>query len=203
MQKNKRVRPIVGAVLSGGLSTRMGMPKDRIVMSDGRLMIQHVIDTLLLVCNEVLVAGPKVPLSLEENERVSFVKDANPGQGPLAGIEAVLSTGIAKGYLIAACDQPLLKEDLLRKLIPEDMDMPCFFDANAEDFIQPFPGYYPVKWLPDVRDSLRNNRRAIKALIAESDVILRPFNKEIASCLQSINTREELQALSSPKSDQL
>jgi molybdenum cofactor guanylyltransferase len=196
MQKPRKVKPVAGAVLSGGLSVRMGMPKDRILLPDGRPMIRHVIDIMLGVCNEVIVAGPQLPLCLEESERLHFIKDNYPGQGPLSGIEAVLSTGTARGYLIAACDQPLLTPELLRRLVPQDMNMPCFFDFSENGYIQPLPGYYPLGWLPDIRDSLRRNRRAIKALIADADVILLPIEPEEAACLMSINTKDDLAKLS-------
>lgn len=193
--KSKRIKPVVGGILSGGLSTRMGTPKDRIALPDGRSMIQHVVDVLLVVCNEVIVAGPELPLTLKESERVHFIKDNFPGCGPLSGIEAILSTGIARGYLIAACDQPLLTGKILRSLVPDDRDMPCFFDFTDNGYIQPFPGYYPVSWIADVRDSLRRNRRAIKTLIADSDVVLRPIDEGAAKCLRSFNSQEDLKEL--------
>ncbi len=181
--------------MSGGYSSRMGKPKDRIVLSDGRCMIQHVVEVLLCVCNEVVVAGPEIPELLMESERVHFVHDNFPGQGPLAGIEAILGTGYSNGYVIAACDQPLLTEEILRMLIPESRDMPCFFEAAEGQPIQPLPGYYPVTWLADIRDSLRRNRRALKGLIAESDVVLKPMTAKAAWCLQSINTEDDLSRL--------
>ena len=190
----KRVKPIIGGILSGGLSTRMGQAKDRIILPDGRPMLQHVLDVLLNVCNEVIVAGPELPLDLKENERVHFVKDNFGGLGPLGGIEAILSSGLARGYLIAGCDQPLLREEVLRWLIPEDRDMPCFYDSWENGVMQPLPGYYPVSWLADIRDALRRNRRALKALIADSDVVLKPIDAASKICLRSINTQDELKA---------
>ncbi|MBX9724809.1 MAG: molybdenum cofactor guanylyltransferase [Candidatus Obscuribacterales bacterium] len=199
--KTKRVKPILGGILSGGYSSRMGQPKDRILLADGRPMIQHVLDTLLSVCNEVIVSGPEIPVELNEDERVQFIKDNFPGKGPLAGIEAILSTGKARGYLIVACDQPLLKEELLRALVPNDRDVPCFFDLSESGYIQPFPGYYPVSWLPDIRDSLRRNRRAIKSLIADSDVILKDIDPNLKKYIRSINTQEDLLSLNDPECD--
>lgn len=190
----KRIKPIIGGIISGGLSTRMGQAKDRFLMPDGRSMLQHVLDILLTVCKEVIIAGPEIPVHLDEDERVHFIKDNYPGQGPLAGVEAILSSGYASGYLIAACDQPMLKDELLKSLIPADSDMPCFFDLAESGIMQPFPGYYPVTWLPDIRDSLRRNRRSLKALIADSDVVLKPIDPSLASTLRSINCVEDLKS---------
>lgn len=192
--KNKRIKPIAGGILSGGLSSRMGTAKDRLQLPDGRSMIQSVLDALLLVCNEVIVAGSELPLLLKENERVHFVKDNYPGGGPLAGIEAILSTGYSDAYLIAACDQPFLNQELLRKLVPEQREMPCFYDCSHNGIIEPLPGYYPVSMLADVRDSLRRNRRALKSLIADSDVLLLEIEASSSQLLRSVNTPEEFKA---------
>lgn len=194
--KAKRIKPIIGGVISGGLSTRMGQAKDRLLLADGRSMLQHVLDSMLSVCKEVIVAGPQLPVQFNENERVHFIQDNFPGQGPLAGVEAILSSGYASGYIVAACDQPLLREDVLKMLIPDDPEMPCFFDLAESGIMQPFPGYYPVGWLSDIRDSLRRNRRSLKALIADSDVILKPIGASAADSLKSINTVADLKALS-------
>lgn len=173
----------------------MGRPKDRISMSDGRCMIQYVLDVMLTVCNEVVIAGPEIPEKVVQNDRITFVKDNFPGYGPLSGIEAILSSGVGTGYLIAACDQPLLNAEIFKLVIPETRDKPCFFDFSDEGLIQPFPGYYPVTWLPEIRDSLRRNRRALKSLISESTVIYKPKTAAVAWCLQSINTEEDLENL--------
>ena len=180
LERPKRIKPIIGGVISGGLSKRMGQAKDRMLLADGRSMLQHVLDTMLNVCKEVIVAGPELPVHIREDERIHFIKDNFPGQGPLAGVEAILSTGHASGYIIAACDQPMLKEELLKMLIPDDAEMPCFFDLAESGIMQPFPGYYPVNWLADIRDSLRRNRRSLKALIADSDVLLKPIDPDLA-----------------------
>ena len=195
--KAKRVKPVVGGIISGGLSSRMGRPKEQIILPDGRSMIQTVMDALLAICNEIVIAGPEAPLQLVEDERVHFVKDNFPGAGPLAGVESILSTGLANGYIIVACDQPLLTADLLKSLVPDNRRMPCFFDLEDEGYIQPFPGYYPVSWLPDIRDSLRRNHRALKTLIASSQVIMKPIEAADVKLLQSINTEEELSRLTS------
>lgn len=194
--KPKRIKPVAGGILSGGLSSRMGQAKDRLKLPDGRSMIQSVLDALLIVCNEVIIAGPELPVLLKENERVHFVKDNYPGGGPLGGVEAILSSGFSNGYLISACDQPFLDEVLLRKLVPEDREMPCFYDCSEDGYIQPFPGYYPVTWVSEIRDSLRRNRRALKSLIADSDVLLRDIEPAQRKLLRSINTQEEFAEIS-------
>lgn len=194
--KQKRFGSVLAAVLSGGASSRMGRPKDRLLLPGGKNFLQHQIDTLLLLSREVLVAGPEIPLLLEETERVHFIKDGIPACGPLSGIEAVLASGLAPAFLIVACDQALLDEDTLLKLIPDNPELPCFFDCRKYDgLIQPLPGYYPVKWLPEIRDALRRNRLSLKALIQQSQVELKEADEQTAQRLRGANTESELQEI--------
>src|SRR5262245_11687956 len=102
--------PCVGAILTGGLSTRMGRDKATLRMPDGRLMMQHVIAALERVCPQVVIVGPTDGLHLA-------IHDLRPQCGPLGGIESLLASGIANDYyLICACDAPLVSIDLLKTL---------------------------------------------------------------------------------------
>lgn len=175
----------------------MGQPKDRLNLNDNRSMLEHVLDAILAVCNKVIVAGPKPSTLSFDAERVIFVNDNYKDSGPLAGIESILASGMSDGYIIAACDQPLLNKELLQELFPEDIDMPCFFDVPGSPIIQPLPGYYPKSWLPDIRQSLSKGRNSLKALIADSDVLLKDIEPTKAAYLKSINTVEDLEKLNS------
>lgn len=187
---------VMGAVLSGGLSSRMGRPKDRVLLPDGRSMMQHVADAVLSVCNELVVAGPDLSLDLGINQKVYFIEDNYPGSGPLGGIEAILSSGLARAYIIAACDQPLLSGEILSMLIPDDLLKPCFFQRAENGFIEPLPGYYPVSMLAEVRELLSQNRRALKSLTASIDVQLRSLEERFAKSLFSLNNPDELNEIS-------
>lgn len=111
-----------GAVLSGGLSSRMGSPKQFLRLPDGRMMIDHVIDALAGVCQRILIVGSGTdstsnqsnadagtsaaspspqPSPLREREvhsgqvqRYASIPDLRPHAGPLGGIEALLASGI-------------------------------------------------------------------------------------------------------------
>ncbi len=127
---------IIGAVLAGGASRRMGQPK-AVLDLDGQPMGARVADALRAAGAErVLLVGGEphwaTDLGLEP------VPDHWPGAGPLAGIATALSavaTGgapLAMGgpvsdrtrgleteviVLVAACDQPDLSSATLRQLV--------------------------------------------------------------------------------------
>jgi molybdopterin-guanine dinucleotide biosynthesis protein A len=100
-------------VLCGGKSTRMG--RDKLSLPFGaETMLARVIRTVREVVPEVLLVareGQDLPAGLEA------VRDPAEGLGPLAAIAAGLSTVTAERAVAVACDMPLLRPALLRRLL--------------------------------------------------------------------------------------
>ena len=85
--------PHTGAILCGGKSSRMGIPKAAIVLSSGLTMIEHVYQALKAICRQVVLVGHKegIPPHLWFLTRI---EDRYKDKGPLGGLEALLSFGI-------------------------------------------------------------------------------------------------------------
>jgi molybdopterin-guanine dinucleotide biosynthesis protein A len=100
-------------VLCGGKSTRMG--RDKLSLPFGaETMLARVIRTVREVVPEVLLVareGQDLPAGLEA------VRDPAEGLGPLAAIAAGLSAVTAERAVAVACDMPLLRPALLRRLL--------------------------------------------------------------------------------------
>jgi molybdopterin-guanine dinucleotide biosynthesis protein A len=107
---------MVGAVLTGGASRRMGRTKALIEL-DGVPMARRVADALALAgCTSVIASGGD-PVELEPLGLL-VVPDRHPGSGPLGGVLGALELFAESdlhidGVFVAACDLPALRgEDL-------------------------------------------------------------------------------------------
>lgn len=183
--------PHAGAILAGGESRRMGRPKEGVRLRDGRAMIEPVIDALRQVCARVIIVGACQGFTIPAEAGILHLSDEHPGDGPLAGVESLLASGLDDRYLVVACDQPLLSTGVLRRLVRDDPAGLCVFDAG-DGPLNPFPGVYPASWLPVVAAALRDGRRSITRLLADADVTRVPLPAEDARLLDSINTPEAL-----------
>lgn len=96
----------VGAVLTGGASTRMGRDKAAIEI-DGRSMADRVADALRSAgaAEVVTVGGPR-----------GTVADDEPGEGPLAGIVTALRWAAGRVVVVAPCDLVAPEPGALRAL---------------------------------------------------------------------------------------
>ncbi len=183
-----------GAILAGGKSSRMGMPKEGVKLQDGRPMIEHVIKPLKEVCKKVVIIGNCEGYKPNPKENIEIIPDNFAGRGPLSGLEALLASGIDDEYLVVSCDQPLLTSDLLILLTREKTVLPRFFLTDEE--FNPFPGIYPKSWKDKIRDSIKNKNLSLCKLISNSKVsCVLLAKKDLVNQLQSINTPENLNNL--------
>jgi molybdopterin-guanine dinucleotide biosynthesis protein A len=190
---------LFGGVLAGGASRRMGSPKEALPMADGRPMIEKALDAAGAVCGgRVAVAGACSGIDPWPWPRIIRLDDRFPGLGPLAGLEALLGSGLALAWLVAACDQPLLSASVLKPLTQAEPWDAAVFYRFPEQF-QPFPGRWPAKWLQAIRQALREERLSVKKLVesmpAAEIVWLEPGSKAVCSSLLDIDTPDDLARL--------
>jgi len=100
-------------VLCGGRSTRMGRDKAALPFGDETLasrvarLVGQVVGDVVLVARE----GQVLPAGLEA------VRDPAEGLGPLAGIAVGLEAVRGERAFVAACDMPLLRPTVVRRLL--------------------------------------------------------------------------------------
>lgn len=95
--------PVIGVVLSGGSSARMGRDKASIDLG-GRSLLQHVLDGFAGV--PVIVVGPVVACTHAD---VRFVREDPPGGGPCAAVVAGAMAASGHGasvMAVVATDMP-------------------------------------------------------------------------------------------------
>jgi molybdopterin-guanine dinucleotide biosynthesis protein A len=124
------------------------------------------------------------------------ITDLQPGQGPLSGLEALLASGAAEGYVVAACDQPLLTASILRLLGRGATGRPRLFRAQESgQSLGPLPGYYPG-WLAErVRQAIDEGRLAFQQLLSYEEVDWLSVSALEEARLASVNTPDDLENL--------
>jgi len=114
MQNNEA--KIVGIVLSGGKSKRMGQEKG-LVKYKGKALIEYAIDTLKLLCHELVISTANDDYAYLD---LQMIADKIPDCGPIGGISTCMKSVEADIYLVISCDTPhiptALFVDLLNQL---------------------------------------------------------------------------------------
>jgi molybdopterin-guanine dinucleotide biosynthesis protein A len=163
MQEMKRAVS-VGAVLAGGLSTRMGAPKALAELA-GRPLVSRIVATVGSAGLEPLVvAKPDSPLPKLDCRVLS---EPSEPRHPLTGLVAALSASAGRGVVAIACDMPLVPAKFLNWLahIEEEVAV-CEVGGRLE----PLLGRYS----PDTCEALLEARDAGMA-VREAVSSLDPF----------------------------
>ena len=172
---------MIGVILAGGGSTRMGRSKAELPLADGRAMIEHVRDALEGVFGTVLI--------------VNAEDDLRPGQGPLAGIETVLAGAEDRDFVFCPCDVPLVTTEILEALSVQTAAPATVLRFEDEPHPRPLPARFNVSALPAVSHALDRGRRAIHRVLLDLEPHVVPAPAEWARALTNVNTPEEYEAL--------
>jgi molybdenum cofactor guanylyltransferase len=189
-----------GIVLCGGRSSRMGRSKAWLPFGP-QTMLQRVVDVLREAVDPIVVVGaPEHPIP-QVSERVSIVRDAEEGLGPLAGLAAGLEAlkDVADAAYVSSCDVPLLSAAFVRAVIARlgEADLAIPRDASHHHSLA---AVYRTSLAQRCRDLLAQGQRRPLDLVQASrthefDIDqLRSVDPELRS-LRNANTPQEYEAL--------
>ncbi len=191
----------LGVVLSGGLSSRMGEDKSKLMRNNvDMLSYSKQLLTGAGIKQVVISTSHQAPSSSEHSTNDAFVKDVFKNAGPLGGIFSIIKQYRPSALLILPVDLPLMDSPSLTKLkqIGELSHKACFYENNY------LPLYLPINAF--VEQFLQNSfcvninsadkkQRSIRALLKQIP------SKEIAinspKVLFNSNTPEQWQYLKS------
>ena len=162
MPAPRRPWPHTAAILTGGRSSRMGVPKAGLLLPDGRSMVERTRDTLREICHDIVFLGD--PHGVHGHDRID---DLRPDAGPLAAIEALLSSDRAPQYLVIPCDLPLLPSALLLRLLEGDAAGVSCFEFESAPGLLPLPCRIAAARLPEVTAQLDAGTRSVRHLVDE------------------------------------
>lgn len=159
-----------GFVLVGGRSSRMGADK-ALLPFQGLTLAATLAHRLLQIAGHAVLVGDPVKYA---HLGFPVIPDLNPGNGPLAGIEAALSSAIAEWSLILACDLPSIPDHLLSTLVAAIPDPPaalqCIVPVSPAAIPQPLCAVYRRSCLPAVRSALAAGQLRVKDLFPQFQV---------------------------------
>lgn len=157
---------MTSVILAGGKSTRLGRDKalERIGVCP---LIQHVIDPLSTLGNEIIVVTSHADTLPDLGVRK--VADIYPDKGPLGGIYSGLKAAATRYCVVVGCDMPLLNVALLRYL----MDLAPSFDVvlpRVGSNVEPLHAVYSKDCLEPIERALQQNRLQVQSFFNEVKV---------------------------------
>jgi len=107
---------VVGGILTGGSSRRMGRPK-HLIEHRGKSFTRSVADALRPHCDDLVVLGD-VTLPDDATD-LATLPDREGARGPIAGIAAALASDPEATWVVVACDMPMVDSNTVGWLLNE------------------------------------------------------------------------------------
>ena len=184
--------PILGGVLVGGRSRRMGRPKQLVKIGDCT-MIERVVDALSGEVDEVvLLGGGPVPATLDGLSRVA---DADDCQGPMAGILGALRSEPGACWVVAPCDLPLLRRAAVRWLVSMRRSGAWAVLPSLEGFVEPLLALYESEARTLLEEAAAAGEYSLHRLSSSTRVVTTEPPAALRRCWFNANTPHELASL--------
>ena len=173
-----------GWVLAGGRSRRMGTDKALVEVA-GQPLAARVASQIARVCGTVSLVGDPARYS---HLGFPVLPDRFPGEGPLAGIEAVLRSSPADWNLIVACDMPQLDAALLEALFSAGGD--CNVATHEDGRIEPLCAVYHRRCHPAILAAFEAGVRGVRHVLPQ--LALRYVRVDASRPIPNLNTPEDV-----------
>lgn len=190
--------PIVGLLLAGGWSTRMGEDKALLPYLEKETFLSHSYYKLKTYCDFVYVSIRKEQLAQYSSlyPDIEFVPDSNSSwKGPLRGIfslyEFLSLRKTSPPILVLPVDMPLVRTELLANLILRyNMEKKGIF-YRTEQGIEPLCAVYDWnlldRWFKE-RISEGENTFSPKRKLENSDILILDLSSEERRYFSNINS---------------
>jgi len=167
---------VVGVLLAGGRSSRMGGGDKCLRMLGGRTILARIIDRLRPQVSDILINA-----NGDASRFIAFglpvVADSIVGYaGPLAGVHAGLEWVKANRpdvshVVTIAIDTPFFPTDLVRQLLQASEDRSAMRIAKSEMGTHYVIGLWPVALAPDLEASIERGDRRVGAWTKEHGAV--------------------------------
>ncbi len=147
---------LIGAILTGGASTRFGSDKAAQVGPS-------VLDAMRAAGVDPIVAVGGDPGALP----IPTLADRYPGEGPLGGLATVLRYARTGWVLTVPCDHPLLQAEHLLPLVDGIQGLAPDRALVGEVDGEPKPGLacWPAGWASAVAEQIRKGERRYRSIL--------------------------------------
>ena len=163
---------ILGVVLCGGKSKRMGTPKE--TLSIHRFsFLELAVMRMRLVCSQVVISKKTMNI----NEPFPVLEDIPGYAGPLSGIVTALEKYNGEGILVSPVDSPFISSAFLSTLLRHRKDADVVIPA-LDDILYPTIGYYRKNCLPALKEDASAKTMNLTSILKDAPLRIRILNAE-------------------------
>ncbi len=195
---NPTPRPLIGLVLAGGKSRRMGQDKAALIHPDGRPLAFRTVEILAAVCPKVVISlrhDQEAPPMIEESPQLTLIRDPEGiSEGPFTGMLSAMRSAPDADWLVLACDLPRLDVETLRHLVSSRNPDEAFLSYRSEfdGLPEPLCAYYAAEAIPILEQAHANGSCCPRKVLIQNNCRL--IDAHVPRALDNANTPEDWQS---------
>jgi molybdopterin-guanine dinucleotide biosynthesis protein A len=159
----------------------MRTPKQHVELPNGKTMLETMLVFAQTTAGNTVVVGG-------DAEGVQSIHDHLDNQGPVAGIEALLHSGIDEHYLVVGCDMPTIQTANVQPLL--ECSGTALFQSKKK--MCPLPLRIAAKERDRCTAYLQSGKRSIHGFIESIPHKSISIEPEQVSAFKSMNSPEDL-----------
>lgn len=186
---SSEITKVSGAILAGGKSTRMNLPKGMIQI-DGKTLISSIASVLQAVVSDtMLIANDPV----YDQCQFPVFKDIIPDKGPASGIHSALANTINEKVVIVSCDVPFVSGELFQYLLDRSAKKEIVVPVHSGK-MEPLIGVYSKSIFKDLEKYLLKGEYKMHDLLKKlgAEFVQIPGDLFSEKLFTNINTPEDL-----------
>lgn len=185
-------RDILGLVLAGGASRRLGQDKASLSFHGELTQLDYALTLLDSFCSKIAISCREDQRIVRKNSfEAQFVADVDGVKGPMSGIIAGLRAAQGWPVLVLACDMPLVDASFVLRLLSQrdaEKQASCFTGLDGRP--EPLLAVYEASSLKMLEKLSRQGIFSLRHFLENSEIELIPFHRP--QLLASVNTLEDL-----------
>ena len=189
---------VLGAILAGGKSTRMGTEKALLPLN-GQPMIQHAAETLSSLFSKVVIVG--CAKDTYGFLKLEVVPDLFEGCGPLGGIHAALNRAKPLPVFVLSCDTPFIPVGFVEYLLSFKSAAPTRI-PTFDGVLQPLCGLYDSTALGVIEDDLKEGKYSVLKTLPKLIHTVVPITPDLpfftSQIFWNVNRPEDYRSISDP-----
>jgi molybdopterin-guanine dinucleotide biosynthesis protein A len=188
---------IAAAVMVGGKSSRMGQPKENIIIPSMGITFLDKICGEIALCMDSKISGCYLSVRRGQSiERSGYVcvQDTVDEIGPMGGIYSVLLRAGKDGYdavWFVACDMIRMEAEEIRNVCERYGGEDVLFARTGQSFIQPFGSIYKTDVAEVLKKKIDEKNYRIRSLMDE-DILIGYFDSMNLEMYDNINEKSDL-----------
>ena len=188
---------ILGTVLAGGKSVRLGMDKSQVKLAD-KLLIDYILSEIIQEFKEILIVANK-SIDFQKSNKISVIEDFKKDLGPLGGVFTAMKwiKDNNKDYQWVSTfptDSPFFKNKILKdffnEIHPEESKLFFIKSNNTRHNIF---GLWSLELMNKLEEDLNKGERKVEVWANSVGVKVINMDFEKDDPFFNINTKEDLE----------